>query len=252
MVSMSKAKHEPKALPKRFYTQVAVVPAEGAHAITLDGKTIKTPARNLLQVKAQHIAAAIATEWDAQKDVIDPDTMPLTRLAHIALDRVEQDRDALLADIAQYVETDLLCYRAPVEQGNPLAADNKVLRKRQDATFDPILAWIENEFGARFEVTEGLIAVRQPEESQRIIAAEFAKASHDELAALAMMVPMLGSALLALAVWNEKLDHDAALKAARLDEEAQAERWGEDPLARAAWAAKARDIRAAVFYLTGK
>ncbi len=250
MISMSKAKHDPKALPKRFYKDVAF---DDGLVITLDGKQVKTPGKKLLQVKSQEIAAAIVTEWDAQKEVIDPDAMPLTRLAHIALDRVELDREALLQDIANYVETDLLCYRAPVEEGSsPLAADNAVLRQRQDTTFGPILAWIETEYGAPFVVTEGIMAVDQPEDSQRKIAELFAKANHDELAALAMMVPMLGSALLALALWKGNLDAAAALKAARLDEEAQAERWGEDPLAAEAWAAKARDINAAVFYLTGK
>lgn len=253
MVSMSQAKMEKRALPKRFYKHAAYNEANGHYIIQLDGRSIKTPGKKMLQVAAPSLAAAIVAEWEAQTEVIDPDLMPLTRLVHIALDRVPQERKALLQDIAQYVETDLLCYRVPVESAdNPLAADNLALRKKQDAAFDPILNWIKTTYHASFTITEGILPAAQPAESCAAIAAVFSAAKDDELAAIALMVPLLGSALLTLALWKGQIDLKGALEAARLDELAQAEQWGEDPMAAAAWAAKAKDITAAVFYLTGK
>lgn len=253
MVGMSKAKMENAALPKRFYERVAFDPIDKGYCITLDGKTVKTPGKHLLQVKSESVAAAIVAEWEAQQEVINPHIMPLTRLAHIAIDRVAADRALLLEDIARYAETDLLCYRAPVtDAAHPMQADNVQLRQRQDAAFDPILVWVEKEFAARFEVTDGLLPVAQPDASLSAIARVFSQANDDELAALAMMVPPLGSALLALAIWKGFRDVESALIAARLDENYQAERWGMDRELQRAWELKAQDIRASAFFLTGK
>lgn len=251
MVSMSQGKMENAALPKRFYERAAFDPVDAGYIITLDGKHVKTPARNLLQVKQLDLAAAIAAEWDAQREVIHPDKMPLTRLMHIALDRVPQDRGALLQDIARYAETDLLCYRVPVGGGtHALDPDNASLRQKQDAAFDPILTWVEQQFAAPFTTTDGVLPVEQSPASVAAIAAVFAAANDHQLAALAMMVPLVGSALLTLAVWKSFLGVEEALVAARLDENAQAERWGEDLEVTRAWEVKANDIRACAFFLT--
>ena len=251
MVSMSKAKMELRPLPKRFYAAVGVQQNEDGFCITLDGKNVLTPARKMLQVAAQPLVQQIAAEWDAQVEVIDTDSMPLTRLAHIALDRVAHDRAALLADIAGYGETDLLCYRAPVdvdrEIADPAAAN---LRKKQGTIFDPILAWSAQQFGIVFDVTEGIMPVAQPDASLAALNALYAQSTDWELAALAMLVPIFGSALLALAVWKEFLGIDAALLASHLDEDCQGEHWGADAEVAAKWASKCRDARAAAFFLT--
>lgn len=253
MVSMSSAKPERRTLPQKFYQQVAAEPHENGFVVTLDGKRIRTPSKNLLQVLLQPIAAAIAAEWDAQTGVIDPDLMPLTRLAHIAIDRVPVDRALLLEDIGRYVETDLLCYRAPViVGGHPLAADNTALRQQQDAAFDPILAWVQQNYAAAFVVTEEILPVQQSPEAMAAIMRAYAAADDYALAALAMMVPLLGSALLALAIWQGVVPVEQALALARLDENAQAERWGVDGEVVRAWESKARDIRACAFFLTCK
>ncbi len=253
MVSMSSAKPEPRALPKRFYKHVAFEPVDQGYCITLDGKRVRTPAKNLLQLMLQSHAAAIVAEWDAQTKVINTDAMPLTRLAHIALDLVPNARALLLEDIARYAETDLLCYRVPViADDNPLTEDGSQLRHKQDAMFDPILAWAAREYGAAFVVTEGIIPVAQPAPAQAAIAAAYAAADDYALAALAMLVPLVGSALLALAIWKEQIAVEDALIAARLDEDVQAARWGQDMEAAAMWLPKQRDIRACAFFLTAK
>lgn len=251
MVSMSQAKPENRPLPKRFYAAANAEPHEAGFAITLDGKMVRTPAGKLLHCSSQSLAQEIAAEWQAQAEHIDTDTMPLTRLLNIALDRVEHDRDALLLDISNYAETDLLCYRAPMEENAlGLPSANQKLRLLQLQHFDPILAWAHETYGLRFVCTDGLLPVAQPATSRAAIEALFAAANHHELAALALMTPILGSALLTLAVWKKRLSAEEALAAAHLDEAVHAEQWGNDHEVVAKWAAKCRDVKAAAVFLT--
>lgn len=234
MVGMSKAKAENRALPKRFYREVTVADGE----VLLDGKRLRTAAKQPMVLRSA-LAEAVAAEWRAQETHIDPDAMPLTRLVNITLDRVPHDRAALLLNAAAYGESDLLCYRDAAPE----------LAARQAKHFNPVLDWAAQQ-GVKLNVTEGVMPVTQPTESLHRLHQHLAVASDSELAALAMMVPLLGSALLAWAVWQGALTIEDALNAARLDEEFQAEKWGRDAEAEAAWAPKARDLRAAAFFLT--
>jgi chaperone required for assembly of F1-ATPase len=240
MVGMSKAKMEARALPKRFYKDVALQQASHGHAILLDGKELKTQGRNALHIAPQQLAEGVAEEWRAQTTHINPDTMPLTRLMNITLDRMQLDRLAVLEQVCAYGETDLVCYRdAQVE-----------LQHRQAAAFDPLVAWVREAFGIDLHITEGIMPALQSTASLEHFRVLFAAANDAELAALAMLVPLLGSAVLALAVWKQEITVEDALVAARLDEDFQAERWGMDPEAASAWAAKCIDIRASAFFLT--
>lgn len=242
MVSMSKAKPEPRPLPKRFYAAAMVQQNGAAFCIALDGKTVRTPRGKLLHCASQQLAQQICEEWEAQREIIDSDAMPLTRLLTIALDRVGDDRAALLDDIARYCETDLLYYR---DGKNDLAL-------LQYQHFTPVLDWCSKTYAVRFHLTEGVMPIAQEAATLEKLRSIFAESNDHELAALAMMVPLLGSALLALALWKGAIDVEAALTAARLDETFQAQKWGEDADTAAKWAAKARDIRASAFFLTQK
>ncbi len=242
MVEMSKAKAEPRALPRRFYAAVSLQQNADGFAVLLDGKELKTQGRKAMRLASQNLAEAVVAEWEAQRDVINPDRMPLTRLVNLAIDRMALDRLAVLEQIAAYGETDLICYRAP----------DAVLRPRQDAAFDPLLAWIKHAYNITLLTTDGVMPVVQSTVTLEQFRALFAAASDAELAALAMLVPLLGSAVMTLALWKHAMTVDDALKAARLDEDFQAEKWGADPEQTAAWEHKCRDIRAAAFFLTCK
>ena len=239
MVGMSKAKPDPKSFPKRFYAQVSVQQHVAAFSVLLDGKPIRTPAKKLLSVASQQLAENIAAEWHAQKEFINTDSMPLMRLASIALDRIAQDRAELLADTANYAETDLLCYRS----------DDAVLQQKQVQHFDPILDWLAAEFSAPLYITNSVMPVQQKAASLDAIAAAFSAANDGELTGLAMLVPILGSAVLTLAVWKRRITINEALTLARLDETHQAQQWGADHESAEAWANKCRDARAAAFFL---
>ena len=141
---------------KRFYTRAGVVESPDGFAIALDDKPVRTPSGRALAAPTWDIAEAIAAEWDAQKENIDPLTMPLTRFANTVADAVADRVGAVTDDIAKYFGTDLLFYRA----GHPEA-----LIAREAALWDPPLFWAADTLGAHFIVAEGIVHVRQPEQA---------------------------------------------------------------------------------------
>jgi chaperone required for assembly of F1-ATPase len=220
---------------RKFYQSVDVVAGEGGYAVQLDGKSVKTPAKKPLVVASEKLALAVAEEWRAQGEKINPDTMPITRIVTIAIDRVPHDRAALIEEIVRYAGTDLLCYRAGV---------SLELFALQDLHFTPILDWAAGQ-GIALEVTEGITPIPQPEASLARVREMVAAAEDVELAALAMATPLLGSAILALALWQGKIEVEEAIRLARLDEAHQATQWGDDAEAKAQWAKREADIRGA-------
>jgi chaperone required for assembly of F1-ATPase len=211
-------------LPKRFYKTATVEAADGAYRILLDGRRIKTPGKRELAVPTKSLAEAIAAEWEAQGERIDPNTMPLTRIANTVIDAVAGETEKVAADIRAFAGSDLLCYRAP---------DHEELGRRQRAAWDPVLAWARSELGTRFVLAEGVMPVAQPDETLARIAAALAPLDPYRLAALHIMTTLTGSALLALALACGRLTPEEAWAAAHIDEDWQIEQWGADSEAEA-------------------
>lgn len=207
------------ALPKRFYKAVAVAGEAGAFRVLLDGKPIRTPAKRELALPTSALAEAVAAEWTAQGAHIDPETMPLTRLANSAIDGVSGREAQVRADIVSYAGSDLVCYRT-TDQGE--------LARRQREAWDPILAWGQEALGARFATAEGILPVAQPDAAKAAIARSLEGYDGFALAALHVMTTLTGSALLALAHARGQLSAEAAWAAAHVDEDWQIEKWGED------------------------
>lgn len=224
----------------RVYDKVKSRAAEGGYGIALDGRPVRTPARRDLIVPSAALAAAIAAEWDAQRNEIRPATMPLTRLAATAIDRTAHQRDKTIAEIANYAETDLVCYRAD----HPPA-----LAARQQAIWQPLVDWATLRFDASLAVTTGVIPTQQSTASLKAFAA--AVAAHDDfrLTALHTLTAACGSLVIALAVIEGRVDAGAAFAASQLDESFQIELWGEDAEATARREALAADIAAAARFL---
>ncbi|OBZ96373.1 ATPase [Pararhizobium polonicum] len=210
-----------KPLPKRFYTTVSIGPAEdGGHAILLDGRTVRTPAKQALTVPTQAAAALLAAEWDAQKESIDPATMPVTRLANTAIDGVSKDIRAVFDDILSFAGTDLLCYRASEPEG---------LVVRQSERWDPVITWAAETLGARFILVEGVVHQEQPRAAINGVAEALrAYATPLGLACLHTITTLTGSALLAIAFAEKQLSGEEAWALAHLDEDWQIEHWGTD------------------------
>jgi chaperone required for assembly of F1-ATPase len=191
----------------------------GEYRILLDGKPVRTPAKALLALPTRALAEAVADEWAAQREHIDPATMPLTRLANSAIDGVRRREVEVRADIAKYAGSDLLCYRA---------FEPEELVRRQAETWDPVLGWAREVFGARFAVAQGLMPVAQPAAATSAIATALEGFDTFGLVALHVMTTLTGSALLALAQARGRLTAEQAWTAAHVDEDWQIGNWGED------------------------
>ncbi|MGA1834998.1 ATP12 family chaperone protein [Rhizobium wenxiniae] len=209
-----------KPLPKRFYTEVSIVESEGGHAVHLDGRPVKTPAKAALAVPTSQLAELLRDEWANQVEVIDPRTMPVTRLINTAIDGVAVEAQAVFEDILRFSSSDMLCYRAE-------SPENLVLRQRQQ--WDPILDWAANQYGARFELIEGVMPKEQPRDATAAFSSALRKYDTPiELAVLHTVTTLTGSAILALAFAESHLAAEDIWQLAHLEEDWTAEHWGED------------------------
>lgn len=204
---------------KRVYKAVTVAEAEGGFAIHLDGRAVRSPARRALTLPNQALAKAVAAEWDAQAETVDPRSMPLMSLAATAADRVETQRDHLIGTIVGYAGSDMLCYRAEEPED---------LVRRQNEIWDPLLAWSADALGARLRVTTGIMPVKQDETA--LDAIRGVVTAYDALAMTALheMTSISGSVVIGLAMAEGHIDAEAGVAAAQLDETYQIERNGED------------------------
>jgi chaperone required for assembly of F1-ATPase len=214
---------------KRFWKDVTVE----AGAILLDGRAVRTPAREPLVLPTPTLAEAVADEWRAVGAEIDPRTMPLTGYANAAIDKIAPNRAVFAAGLASYGETDLLCYRAE----NP-----PELAERQVQIWDPLLDWARARYDVAFVVTAGIVHRAQPPETLARLATAVAARSPFELASLSPVVTIGGSLVVALMLAEDAIDAEAAFEATHLDELWQAELWGEEWMA-----ADARALRRADF-----
>jgi chaperone required for assembly of F1-ATPase len=226
-----------QTLPKRFFERASTAPRDDGHALLLDGRLAHTPAKTPIVVASEALAQELAGEWEAQSSVIDPSTMPLTRLVNTALDGVVRRRDDVVHETARYAASDLLCYRA---------GDPERLVARQAQMWDPILAWAHDELGARFVVSEGIIYADQPEPALHAVRRTVDGIQDPlALAAVSTMTSLTGSLLLALAVARGRLMAEQAWAAAHVDEDFQMEVWGQDEEAEIRRARRWEDMRAA-------
>ncbi|MBV9346384.1 MAG: ATPase [Pseudolabrys sp.] len=230
----------PKTL-KRFYKE-ASVGAAAPYAVFLDGKPVKTPRQRSLAAPARDLAHAIAAEWNAQGDQVDPSTMPLTRLANVVIDAVADNARAVAQEIENYLGSDLVCYRA----GEPAG-----LCAAQARAWDPVLAFVREKFGARFTLAEGVMHTPQPQEAIAA-AAKAIPADPWTLAAVSTVTTLTGSALIALALSHGALSVEDAWAAAHVDEDWQMAQWGRDTLALERRDLRYREMQAAAKVLAAR
>lgn len=223
---------------KRFWKTVTV---DAERGVRLDERPVRTPGRVPLLLPTDMLAEAVADEWREVTDDIDPRAMPLTGLANAAIDRIAPDPAAFAAGLAAYGESDLLCYRA--ESPPDLVA-------RQAALWDPPLDWARDRYDVHFEIVIGVIHRPQPEATIARLGAAIATRRPFELAPLSPIVTITGSLVLALALAERAMEAEAVWAAANLDEDWQAEHWGEDDLAVKARETRQHDFVAAARFLS--
>ena len=219
---------------RRFWSAVRVEPAERGFRLMLDGRPVLTPAKAELRLPTRAMAEAVAAEWQAVGDVVDPMAMPVTRSVNAAIDKVTPQFAEVAGLIAAYGGSDLLCYRAvaPTE-----------LIARQAAGWDPLLNWAAKALGAPLQVTTGIAPVPQPATSLAALAARVRALTPFGLTALHDLVSLSGSLILGLAATEGHLPPDTLWPLSRIDEDWQARLWGRDPEAEAAAARKEADFR---------
>ncbi|WP_299680463.1 ATP12 family protein [uncultured Roseobacter sp.] len=228
---------------KRFWTAAEVTEGAEGFGIALDGRPVKTPAKRALQAPTRALAEAIAAEWAAQGDVVDPLSMPFTRTANAAIDKVAVQQAEVAEMLAAYGDSDLLCYRA--EQPAELV-------ERQAAAWDPLLDWAAETLGARLHPRVGVMHAPQDPDALARLSAEVKALPVFQLTAFHDLVSLSGSLILGFAAAQDLKTIKALWDISRLDEIWQAEQWGQDEEAEAAAAVKftAFQHAKAVFDLT--
>lgn len=204
---------------KRFYKVASVGEAEGGYQVLLDDRPVRTPAKAPLLLPGEQLAAEIAAEWNAQEEKIIPASMPFMSLAATGFDRVTPQRDAVIDQIVAYGGSDLVCYRAE---------DPDDLVIRQVKSWQPLLDWCRERFGAELAVTAGIMP--QPQSEHALAALRRGIADHNDLvlSGLYQLTTGFGSLVIALAVLEDRIEAEKGIEYALLDELFQAERWGED------------------------
>lgn len=219
---------------KRFWSDVAVVQTDGGFSVALDGRSVKTPAKALLNLPSRPMAEAVAAEWDAQtEDGVDPNTMPATRSANAAIDKVAVQHGEVADMLAAYGDSDLLCYRAD---------SPKELVDRQARAWDPALDWAAEALGVRLDPRVGLMHRPQEATGQARLAAQVHAMSPFQLAAFHDLVSLTGSLILGFAAARDWRDADAVWALSRIDETWQEEQWGPDEEAQAVAARKRQEF----------
>jgi chaperone required for assembly of F1-ATPase len=225
---------------KRFWTAANAVEREGGWGVELDGKPLRTPARESLNVPTRALAEVIAEEWNSVDGEIDPRAMPLTGLANAAIDRVQPDKAAFADRLARYAEADLACYRAEGPQG---------LIERQAKEWDALLSWGQRRFDVDFKTTGGILHVAQPPATIHRLTHAVSMLDPFRLAGLSPLVTIGGSLLAGLGVLEDAFSPEQAWDAVSVDDRWQLEQWGPDVEAEAALDARRGDFLAAARFL---
>jgi len=218
---------------RRFWQNADVVESETGFEVRLDGRPVRTPLKTLLALPTRSMAEAVAAEWQAQEGVIDPGSMPMTRSANAALDKVAPQHGEVAAMLAGYAETDLLCHRAGHPDG---------LIDQQNKGWNPVLDWAAERYGAPLAVVQGILPADHPAASLAAYHAVVSGFRPFSMTALHDLVTLSGSLVLALWVAGGAGSPDAAWALSRIDEDWQISQWGADEEA-----TEAAEIKRAAF-----
>lgn len=213
---------------KRFWREVTVEPEGDGWQVALDGRRVKTAQTRAQIAPTPALAEALADEWRAQPEDVDPAGFGLRDMADYAIDIVASDPADAIRRILAYAEGETLCYRA--EPDEPLAA-------RQRATWEPLLKAAEAKHGLRFERVVGILHRAQPAETLATLRAHLEKLDPFALAALQTLASIAASLTIGLAALEPGADAEALFAASNLEEDWQAEQWGWD------WQAEATRAR---------
>jgi chaperone required for assembly of F1-ATPase len=221
---------------KRFWTEVSVSEAAGGFAVALDGRPIRTQGGAAQIVPTRGLAEALAEEWRAQGDEVDPRAFPLRDLADYAIDHVRPGRSTAIGKLLAYAESDTLCYRADPDEP---------LFRRQQQLWEPVLGAFETRHGVRLARVSGVIHRPQPGTALTRLRAVLEAQDDFALAAISTLASLAASLVVALQAIEPQADPSALFAAANCEQDWQAELWGWEPEAERTRAMKLAAFEAA-------
>lgn len=204
---------------KRFWKETMIAKAEDGWQVLLDSRPVRTPQKAPMILPTREMAGAVAAEWTAQEGVINPLSMPVTRSANAAIDKVSAQHAEVAAMLAAYAETDLLCHRAEAPQR---------LVDQQNKGWNPVLSWAEATYSAPLVVVSGILPAAHPPASLATYRDAVAALRPFSLTALHDLVTLSGSLVLGLSVAEGHVAPETAWQLSRIDEDWQIAQWGED------------------------
>lgn len=229
-----------RAGARRRFREAAAAAAQSGWRVLLDGRALSSPRGRELLLPTAALAEAVAAEWNALGERIDPEMLGLTGLVNAAVDLVAGREEEVRAEMRAWIDGDLLCYRAPFPES---------LQKLQAEHWDPPLAALAESLGVGFTVAEGVLPQTQPQALHEAVAAVLARHDAWHLAGLRALAGAAHSLALALAHRLCGWPIEKVVAAALLDETFQAGQWGVDAEAEARRKALAQDMRTAARFL---
>ena len=221
---------------KRFYKDVTVAKLDGGWQVLLDGRGVKTPARAAQILPSEALAEALAGEWRAQGEELDPKTMPMRDLADYAIDQVTGQRKSIAEKLIRYAETDTLAYRASPDE--PIFA-------RQQELWEPILCAFEEDHGMQMPRTTGIMGAELSHETGAVLNDKALALDPFLLAALETLTSLAASLSIGWTALSEPEKATSLFDAANLEQDFQAEEWGWDQEATESRASKAASFEMA-------
>ncbi|MFL2770945.1 MAG: ATP12 family chaperone protein [Rhodospirillaceae bacterium] len=203
----------------RFYRTVSITQAEKGFGIALDRLPVKTPGQAILLMASRSLAEAIAAEWETQQDIINPTSMPLSRLLNTSIDRTTPNRTETISSLLHFIDTDTLCYRADSPQA---------LVDRQLLVWQPVLDWLSASHSIKLQVAVGVMHHGQSSETFSTIEKLLSAYDDITLTAVQAITSLTSSLVLSVAMADQFLSGREVAIAAQLEENWQIEQWGED------------------------
>jgi chaperone required for assembly of F1-ATPase len=195
---------------KKFYKTVSLgEKEENGYGLFLDGKPVRTPAKQNFVIPSLDLANIIVTEWANQGDEILPLTMPISQITMTLIDRVVPHRKILEDEILGYINTDLICYRTDEPEQYRLA---------QEKQWNPFVTWFQKKTGLTLQVTTGLSPLTQSPEIHQSIKNRITALADNQFMAVYLATLGTGSIILGLAFQSGEFDNDTILAAAFAEE----------------------------------
>ncbi len=232
--------NQKKPAPKRFYKSVFVEQVDGGFCVKLDQRILKSPERVALEWPSRDLAQRVAQEWDFQEERIVLHDMPMTTLSYSSIGRDDKVYAELRAEMLSYAGSDLIVYRSTTP---------RELVERQEQGWNPVLSWLEKQYGAAFRSTQGVGFVEQPQNALDIIGFYLKRVDDEHLPAMMQITKVSGSVFLAMAVRERFLEVGQAWKLAMIDEDWQNSQWGHDEAQKQKIMLMNRDFAAAADFI---